>query len=235
MEIEDKQQVEQRVEGNSKEIIPNESLDGVIYKTKLLDTPEAYREATEEEKVLDCAVKMVLKVLANNKKPISITEQEQLLERTVKQVRAERQNMFVVLNEAEEELKSLKWTDILPRSITSENRVMVSGRRVVKTNNSSHGFRGLYFISFGNFVLAKDKETWIYRPTQQQYLSVVQRWPKKKQCEAFSTQLRSELRMSHLERAKLQPPYDENYYESESMKKFKEQILVQIKELRETV
>jgi len=220
----------------------------------LIDDETSYREASEEEKIAHCAAQITLQVLnkilkvdkfgrclgcgikdyhqdVNGKtcpfrynKILTSEEQSLLFDRTVRQVRSERANMFQQLDEAEKELAQLKWNNILPQSLTQQNNTR-AGNRYFRTQRSAGGFRGLYIITFGNFVLAK-QGNWIYRPTNDQMMKLANRFTKQKACENQATSFRLAYRSSSI---------DGKEVENEEFIKFKKDLLDQINELRATV
>lgn len=214
--------------------LPEASDKPTIYR-QLIDDETEYINATEEEKVLHCATKMVLDVLNKVNNSISIQDQETLLARTIRQVRAERQNAFQVLNEAEEELKRLTWNSILPQSLT-EVKVTTIGRHRSLSQTSARGMRGIYIVTFGNFAMAKN-DNWIYRPTQQQMLNGVCRFIKRKRCERVATDLRIKLQDLVIKPRSvgISELATMTSVECDEMVKFKKHLLDQINELRATV
>ena len=182
---------------------------------------------TEEEKILEIATNIVFQVISKAPKPLTLQEQEDLLERTKRQVSVERAQALEVLNEAEMEIPTLKFTNLLSRSFADQRLTRTTFGRSQKTFNGSHGFRGLFYISFGNFVMSK-KGGWIYRPTQQQHLHEVKRFNKKGICEREATQLRKLLQPVKV--AKSEGVVEE---ESPKMKELKQDLLDQVRELKE--
>jgi hypothetical protein len=170
--------------------------------------PLAKLSAEEKiEKLAKSYVESVISVIS--KKTLTSEQQSELFEVTRRRITIERNQFIQVLAEAEEELKNLQWHNIQPVSLAQ----------------SSHGFRGLFIVNFGNFIKAKE-EGWIYRPNQDQMIKLVKRWSKKKPCEQFANDLRAKLK-SHNPLAPL--------IETESMKEFKKDILDQILEIKESV
>jgi hypothetical protein len=180
------QQKPETVEGNKEQTVQKQSI-------------------SVEEKINRLANDVVTRTIKNSSKAFTPDQEYELFDNTVRKITIERNTFLGVLNEAEEELKNLKWNDVQPRNL-----------------GNSHGFRGIYIVSFGNFIKAKS-EGWIYRPTQSQYIKLVRRWNKKKQCENFANDLRYKLRGMPTS------------LESEAIKELKSDILDQIVQLRESV
>lgn len=195
------------------------------------------KNVTVEDKIFQLATTLVNNVAAKSSKPFTNEEKDQLLEDTIRRITIERNQLLKVLDEAEEELKVLKWNHVQPQALpgTTHRFNQVSGRRVTRTISGNHGFRGLYIVTFGNFVKAKN-DGWIYRPNQEQFINLVRRWPKKKPCENFANDLRHSLRMTPLEKVNYSPSDDpNNFAESAAMKQLKKDLLDQLNQLRESV
>lgn len=192
------QQTKETVEGLKTETVSGQSI-----------------QLTEEEKIT---------ILAEEVLAIYPSEvRHQLEEQTRNRIRIERQQFFSVLDEAEEELKILKWHSIKPISF----------------QRNAHGFRGLFVIIFGNFYYTKEGG-WIYRPNQSQMISIVKRWVKKRVCERFANDLRENLK--DVKAFELKPRSegvstmtDIPLVESKAMIEFKKNISNQIKSIRDSV
>lgn len=170
-----------------------------------------------EEKIDKLATDYVLEVISKSEKPLTSAQQSELFEAAKRRITIDRNQYLQVLNEAEEELKNLKWSHIQPQVLPGTK---ISGRSI----GGNHGFRGLFIVTFGNFIFTKSN-SWIYRPNQSQFINLVKRWPKRKQCENFANKLRDKYR----------PKGEYKLIETAEMEEFKKDILDQINELRESV
>lgn len=203
------QQVEEAIGSNQTEAIQEQSIS----------------VKTDEDKVNKIASRMVQAVIKNNPN-ITLEQQEEFLERTKRQVTVERQQVLNILAEAEQEVTTLKWSDVQPRAVSEQSTIRTSGNHRQKTLNGFKGFRGLFYISFGNFVLNKHNG-WTYRPTSQQMQNLVKRFTKKNPCEREANHLRALLKPM-----KVMTLEGEREVETEKMKQLRKDLLDQINEMR---
>jgi len=195
------------IEGNQDQMFSPESLA----RMKKIVTVDDWKKLTEEEKVLDIATRAILKVIVKSEKQLSLEVQEQLLEKTKRQVIAERNQARQMLKEAEIHLQNLVWNNMIPSLM----------------NTPIRGIMSKFIVAFGDFVWTKH-DGWIYRPTISQMMEQVKRWPNKRGAEQFATIFRTKLKPKTIAGRQM-------HEETEDMKELKGDIQKQLTELQETM
>jgi hypothetical protein len=159
-------------------------------------------------------------------------QKEELIDQTKYRILAERSQAIQVLNEALIELKNLKWHDVQPCSLLDISQTKINGQLISQRARPGMigGLRDIYFVRFGNFIQTKNKG-WIYRPTNDQMLSVVRRLRKKEQCEQIANSLRLKFRGNKVEYSDKSIGYEE----TEELKELKLDLENQLNELLKSV